>query len=546
MNWRSVLLLSASLCLSLGNAQAQPAPSLAPLHEIFAAHDQRITEQHSNWQAAYQHALTLAKSAQPERALPAFENLLDALAPQEIPFSRVYARYFTLAEQRHARPRSVPFLQQLSQRYPNPWVLGAWRETQATVVTREQASALLNRLRAMPEAPALAADMEMLYMLLWANGTPGEAGAILHQAETLMNTLPPGTDQGGILALAQWRYRQPDTIVAGDPAQWHAPLLQALESSERSTIVSAFSHYLATLLAAGQLAEGERWAQSRLAAGDQRPAMRIIADILTTLNRHHSEYQQAIAQMSTLRQQAPDSLLLAISESSLRYSQIDQGYQQADQVLEAFGRRLPHDERVQRGVRFHRDMLASWAEGSHRRVKRDLPTLGTVHVIGTRSSGFSSSGVIHEGAASPGRSRYEKQRLEMEQKGSQGQGVASARAEPVAGMLPKVAKQLATKPAARAESAATAPKLAKQLASEAQLAELRATGGRSILGKNANDPLNAAPRLAAEHGGRASDWSKVTSKVYRASDGTQFEIHAYRNDVLGKLVEPKSIVIRTP
>lgn len=83
--------------------------------------------------------------------------------------------------------------------------------------------------------------------------------------------------------------------------------------------------------------------------------------------------------------------------------------------------------------------------------------------------------------------------------------------------------------------------LNKSLASEAQLADLAKSGGATVAGNGAKDPLRDAPRLAAEYGGKASDWSKVSSKSYTAADGTQFEIHAYRNSITGQLVEPKTI-----
>ncbi|MNH38482.1 hypothetical protein D3C79_995190 [compost metagenome] len=82
------------------------------------------------------------------------------------------------------------------------------------------------------------------------------------------------------------------------------------------------------------------------------------------------------------------------------------------------------------------------------------------------------------------------------------------------------------------------------MANEAQLADLVKNGGTAVAGNGAKDPLRDAPRLAAEYGGKASDWSKVSSLSYKAVDGTAFEIHAYRNTVTGQLVEPKSIPIK--
>lgn len=76
-----------------------------------------------------------------------------------------------------------------------------------------------------------------------------------------------------------------------------------------------------------------------------------------------------------------------------------------------------------------------------------------------------------------------------------------------------------------------------------QLAELINHGTKPIAGFGAEVPLRDAPRLAAIYGGQASDWSKVSSKIYQATDGSKFEIHAYRNMVTGKLVEAKTILV---
>jgi filamentous hemagglutinin len=95
-----------------------------------------------------------------------------------------------------------------------------------------------------------------------------------------------------------------------------------------------------------------------------------------------------------------------------------------------------------------------------------------------------------------------------------------------------------------AHSAASGLNLNKSLANEAQLADLMKNGGTSVAGKGAKKELRDAPRLVAEYGGNASDWSKVTSESYKAADGTIFEIHAYRNAITGQLVEPKSIPLK--
>ncbi|WP_454878879.1 hypothetical protein [Serratia inhibens] len=84
----------------------------------------------------------------------------------------------------------------------------------------------------------------------------------------------------------------------------------------------------------------------------------------------------------------------------------------------------------------------------------------------------------------------------------------------------------------------------KSLASEAQLADLAKNGGSSMAGNGSPIVLRDSSRLVAEYGGKASDWSKVSSKSYTAADGSQFEIHAYRNAITGQLVEPKTIPIK--
>jgi len=86
--------------------------------------------------------------------------------------------------------------------------------------------------------------------------------------------------------------------------------------------------------------------------------------------------------------------------------------------------------------------------------------------------------------------------------------------------------------------------LNKSLASQQQLSQLESGNGIDIAGNGTNVPLNDVSRLVAEYGGQASDWSKVSSSSYTAADGTQFEIHAYRNAVTGQVVEPKSIPLK--
>ncbi|WP_204365652.1 hypothetical protein, partial [Yersinia mollaretii] len=93
-------------------------------------------------------------------------------------------------------------------------------------------------------------------------------------------------------------------------------------------------------------------------------------------------------------------------------------------------------------------------------------------------------------------------------------------------------------------SATNGLNLNKSLASETQLADLAKNGGASIAGYGSDIVIKDSARLVAEYGGKASDWSKVSSQSYKAADGTVFEIHAYRNVTTGKLVEPKTIAIK--
>ncbi|HHY1463429.1 TPA: hypothetical protein ACV1O5_004143, partial [Yersinia enterocolitica] len=96
----------------------------------------------------------------------------------------------------------------------------------------------------------------------------------------------------------------------------------------------------------------------------------------------------------------------------------------------------------------------------------------------------------------------------------------------------------------RPYSAISGLNLNKSLASEAQLVDLAKKGGTAIAGYGTSIALRDSSRLVAEYGGKAESWSKVSSKSYKAADGTAFEIHAYHNVVTGQLVEPKTIVIK--
>lgn len=95
----------------------------------------------------------------------------------------------------------------------------------------------------------------------------------------------------------------------------------------------------------------------------------------------------------------------------------------------------------------------------------------------------------------------------------------------------------------QAHSLVSGLNLNKSIAGEAQLAELVNQGGKAIAGHGAKQPLRDAQRLATVYGGNVCDWSKVSSRSYRAADGLKFEIHAYRNVVTGKLVEAKTVLV---
>ena len=91
-----------------------------------------------------------------------------------------------------------------------------------------------------------------------------------------------------------------------------------------------------------------------------------------------------------------------------------------------------------------------------------------------------------------------------------------------------------------ASSAAQGVQVEKSLASEAQTAKLMAGEGEKIAGAGTKTELRDAPRLAAEHGGKASDWSKVSGGSHVAKDGTKIETHGYQNAKTGQVVEPKT------
>jgi len=85
--------------------------------------------------------------------------------------------------------------------------------------------------------------------------------------------------------------------------------------------------------------------------------------------------------------------------------------------------------------------------------------------------------------------------------------------------------------------------LSKSLASEAQVAEK----GTVIAGAGAasGKALRDAPRLAAQYGGKAGDWAKMSSSAFQAIGETHsnaFQTHWYENVVSGLRTEYKTIM----
>ncbi|GGY12424.1 hypothetical protein [Paludibacterium paludis] len=532
---RRLSLLLITLGFFLEQASATNVPALDTLHRAFSAHDQRIEQDRASWQVAYQQALDLAQSDRPERALPAFEALLEILAEQEIPFSQVYVRYFTLAEQLYQRPNTINFLQDLATRHPTPWVLGALRETQALVEARVQFHALLERLQAQSNLPVLASNLQTLNLLFWPYGTVGEAEEKAVMEDELVAGLSKGIDRSGIDRLARWRYQRQADSISLDLNGRQTALEQALQTGNREAIIVAFSHYLADLIASHRLEDGVNWARSRMKKGDASLALPMLADVLDTASGNQHRFSEALATIRVLRQRAPDSLLLTITESTLRFFTPIQGYRQADETLADFGERQMHDTRIQRAIRFHRDMLANWAKLPGRIKRNTFTALPAVEVTAPRigHSSFPGDTIIYEGGSSRLRNGLAPSEC------TQPTGIT-----PVVRIIPRLPSL--PKPNPKANNAATAPQLNKQLASEAQLAELKSTGGKLMAGHQPDKPIHDLKRLLAEYGGRPSDWRKISSKSYTAVDGTRFEIHAYWNTVTKQLVEPKTIVIRTP
>ena len=66
-----------------------------------------------------------------------------------------------------------------------------------------------------------------------------------------------------------------------------------------------------------------------------------------------------------------------------------------------------------------------------------------------------------------------------------------------------------------------------------------------IAGAGNKTPIRDVPRIVEQYGGKAIDWTKISSPSRVAADGTRFEIHAYRNVSTGKIVEPKTKLLFT-
>ena len=108
-------------------------------------------------------------------------------------------------------------------------------------------------------------------------------------------------------------------------------------------------------------------------------------------------------------------------------------------------------------------------------------------------------------------------------------------------LVPGVAG-LGIQAARSADEVVEAVALSKQLASEGQMADLASGRGIPTHGAGTDKPLAAAERLAAEYGGKATDYQKVSSNAYTAADGSHVETHAFRNVETGEVIEPKSII----
>ncbi len=83
--------------------------------------------------------------------------------------------------------------------------------------------------------------------------------------------------------------------------------------------------------------------------------------------------------------------------------------------------------------------------------------------------------------------------------------------------------------------------LKKSLKSAEQLSEMNLGGGISIAGKGSAKNITDVDRLIATYGGKAEDWSKMSTKnASKFKDGSKVETHWYQNNELEIKVEPKS------
>lgn len=314
---------------------------------------------------------------------------------------------------------------------------------------------------------------------------------------------------------------------------WQAALEQALPTKQRPAIIGAFSQYLAALVASNRLEDGARWARARQMAGDNSPELSMIVDLLETAHASHSQFESALSTVSGLRNSAPDSLLLALTDSTLRYFALSQGYQPAEAVLIAFGQRHSHDPRIQRAIQFHRWVLDSWATRPARAKRSTQPT---VHVTASRTGGTTDIGLAGNNARHPQNHHYDPALCTKRH--------GEVAATPVVRVMPRLLPK--AKPAPRADNVATAKPLSKQLAHKAQLAELKAGAGISIAGTSSTPPVRDIARLRALYGGKVTDWFKVSSRSHTAADGSKSETHGYWNASTKQLVEPKIVTIGTP
>ncbi len=100
----------------------------------------------------------------------------------------------------------------------------------------------------------------------------------------------------------------------------------------------------------------------------------------------------------------------------------------------------------------------------------------------------------------------------------------TSKAEEVAQAAQKVGA-VAEKAGNVAHNAADLIKLNKSLASQQQLGE----AGQIMAGSGSRVPFRSASRMAEKYGGDASDWAKMKSSSYKASDGTKLRTHWVEN-----------------